>query len=77
MNSTELYTILGKNITILEQLLFEKNNPSLTKEEVLKARNAVEFLHDHKYRLKGQGLNQIESIILQANQLLAMIPESA
>ncbi len=74
MADKELYDKIGKRISLLNEKLFKaKEEP---KEEDLKLiHEAITFLHDHKYRLLNQGLNQIEYIINEAHDKLKEIEE--
>ncbi len=74
MADKELYDKIGKRISLLNEKLFKsKEEP---KEEDLKLiHEAITFLHDHKYCLLNQGLNQIEYIINEAHDKLKEIEE--
>ncbi len=67
MQKKELYEVFGKKIALINDKLFNNKNVP-TPEELKEIKEAVTFLHDHKYGFKEQGLNQIEFIILEAKE---------
>ena len=66
-NKEELIEIIGEKIAFLNRALFHSSSSEFPLEEVIEA---IAFLNDHKYILTGQGLNQLEFYIREAEEML-------
>ncbi len=68
-DKSELYEILGEKINFLHHHLL--NQTVLPDDTELKAiAESIGFLKDHKYQLVGQGLNQLEFVMREAEEKL-------
>jgi hypothetical protein len=68
----ELYDILGEKINFLNRHLL--NGETIPEGVELKeVQEAITFLKDHKYQLVGQGLNQLEFVLREAETKLKSI----
>jgi hypothetical protein len=65
----ELYDILGEKINFLHHHLLNADTIQ-DASEVKEIRDAITFLKDHKYQLLGQGLNQLEFVVREAETKL-------
>ena len=66
-NKDELIEILCEKIAYLNKVLFHNTSSEFYLEDIIEA---IDFLKDHKYVLTGQGLNQLEFYIHEAEESL-------